>query len=111
MACAIGDRVGAFLGVREKVVDFLGYGIYEGDFEPVEAVGRVAELVRERPNHTSPRIKIDSGKVVYGCECWWGHEVSVKAQLKKYQLEGFTVKDVDIDEIRKQYKEEPPVKP
>jgi len=42
----------------------LGYGIYEGDFE---------HPVLKRLN---PRMLLDSGERVWGCECWWGAEVA-----------------------------------
>lgn len=91
----IGDRVGAILSTKGDEIHFLGWGVYEGNFLPVEAVGWLAEelCARQRPN---PRIRLDSGKVVYGCECWWGGEEKIKEQLSKFKV----VKDVDINEAR-----------
>ena len=81
----VGDRVGAILGSKDGVVDFLGYGVYEGDFDPdnpedaPKAVGAIAEMGRDATKiakeykipyvRRNPRIRLDSGKIVWGCEC------------------------------------------
>lgn len=95
----IGEKVGAILGSNDdETIEFFGYGVYECDAIPEEAVGYLAEIVREAKIE-SPKIKLDSGKVVYGCECWWGSEEHVKEELSKYKK----VIDVDIDEVRKKF--------
>jgi hypothetical protein len=105
-----GERVGALLGVKNKVVDFLGYGVYEGDFDPDDptyepnAVGLVHDMATMRGHFLNPRIKLDSGKTVWGCECWWGSEEQMKEEIERYKIAGFSIKDVDIDEIRKEIK-------
>lgn len=92
-----GDRVGAILGIDGDIAEFLGYGIYDGDAVPLEAVGPFAEMLQksEGPN---PKIVLDSGKVVYGCECWWASEEEIKKKLEKCKIIS-----MDIDEIRKDY--------
>ena len=96
-----GERVGAILGSKEDgSIDFFGYGVYEGDFVPTEAVGFMADIARE-VEHTNPRIRLDDGQVVYGCECWWGSE----AEIKKI-LEGRTVNAVSVSEVRTKWKAE-----
>ena len=93
---AVGERVGAIFGSKDDgSVEFFGYGVYEGDFVPEEAVGWIAENLREHAVE-NPRIRLDSGKVVYGCECWWGPESKVLERL-----DGAIVIDVDIDEVRR----------
>jgi hypothetical protein len=96
-----GIRVGAILGSKGKeIVEFLGYGTYVGDEAPEGAVGNVAELTGGLfPN---PKIELDNGKVVWGCECWWGPEDVIKEKLEDYEV----VDEVDIDEIRKEYRAE-----
>ncbi|MBI4472199.1 MAG: hypothetical protein HY646_05990 [Acidobacteria bacterium] len=44
-------------------------------------------------NMTNPTIKLDDGRLVYGCECWWG------APEKALQL-GKEIRVVDIDAAR-----------
>jgi len=89
-------RVGAILGANDGICEFLGYGVYVGDEIPTEAVGFFAEVLK-KGKITNPKIVLDSGKVVYGCECWWGDEEEVKKTLASMK----EVKQVDIDEIRK----------
>ena len=97
----IGDRVGVILGSNaDGSIDFFGYGVYEGDFVPTEAVGAIAEIARE-VGHPNPRMRLDSGSVVWGCESWFGPEGKVKKML-----EGRTVHTVSIDEIRAKFTKE-----
>ena len=75
----VGDRVGAILGrTEEGETKFLGYGVYEGEGVPIEAVGPIAEALVETKS-TNPMIRLDSGSVVYGCECWWGTDLQYAA--------------------------------
>lgn len=90
-----GERVGALISVKKGVVQFLGYGVYEGDFNPpIEVAGFNVNI----PN---PRIRLDNGDVVYGCECWWGEEEKFK---KEYIDKAKKVVNVKIDEYRRSLK-------
>jgi hypothetical protein len=91
----VGTRVGAILEVNDNDVKFLGFGRYIGDFVPEEAVGFLATFFKET-RKPCPKIELDSGKVVYGCECWWEEEGRVKKILSNYDK----VENVDIDKIR-----------
>ncbi len=64
-----GDRVGALLAVENGKAYLFGYGVYEGDEIPPLEIN--PWLNSGNPN---PKIKLDSGKIVWGCECWWGPE-------------------------------------
>lgn len=90
----IGDRVGAILKATDDTVDLIGYGQYVGDEIPHAMVAGMGELLREmeRPN---PRIQLDSGQDVFGCECWWGTEVEVLKIIGERRIV-----NVDIDNIR-----------
>src|SRR5690606_6347627 len=66
-----GMRVGAILSASNGVAKFLGYGTYDGDFEPPEAVRSTS---RYGLSMTSPRITLDTGEVVWGMQCWWAAE-------------------------------------
>ena len=100
-----GDRVGAVLSSNDGVFKFLGWGVYECDCPPKEAVGWLADSanLHNRPN---PRILLDSGKCVYGCECWWGSAERVQKAIDYAIADGYTVVDVDIDEVRAQCRAE-----
>jgi hypothetical protein len=64
-----GGRVGAIKDANAEVVNFFGYGVYDGD--------------QEHPDmgFPNPHITLDSGEVVWGCECWWGPEDKIKAKI------------------------------
>ena len=91
------DRVGAILHETEDIIYFLGFGKYLGDFVPETAAGTLAEIAREE-EFENPKILLDSGKVVWGCECWWGPEEEVKTYIQ-----GRTIVEVDIDQVRKRF--------
>jgi len=94
-----GKRVGAILGSSETSIDFLGYGVYEGDYIPNEAVGLIADILK-RAGRENPRIKLDNGGIVYGCECWWGDEKRIREKIRIYKENGLEIKMVDINKVR-----------
>ncbi len=106
----IGEKVGAVLKADKEGVLFLGYGKYEGEFFPEEAVGMFADvrrkIIKEKGESqkkflTNPRIRLDSGKIVYGCECWWGNLEAVESYMKDWKKKGYKIINVDIEEYRK----------
>ncbi len=90
-----GERVGVILKAKKGVIEFLGWGTYVGNEIPYKARGLIAKVLRKL-KRKSPKIELDSGEVVYGCECWWGSEERVKEVLKKAR----EVKEVDISRLR-----------
>lgn len=97
----IGGRVGAIMSATNTVVKFFGWGVFEGEEVPDADVGGwMGDALREH-KQTNPKIRLDSGKVVWGCECWWGSE----AQVQK-MIDGRTVENVDIDAARAEAKAE-----
>ncbi len=91
----IGTRIGTISHNEGDTFYIFGYGTYVGDEVPETAGGWVADGLREAgvPN---PKLVLDNGKVVWGCECWWGPEEQIRKKLEK-----FTVVEVDIEEARK----------
>ena len=90
----IGDRVGAVSHSDGKVTYLFGYGTYDGDVVPPPGVQAMGIELHEL-GVANPKITLDSGKVVWGCECWWGTEAAVRKRLS-----GFDIVAVDIDESR-----------
>lgn len=88
-----GMRVGAICGTDEKTgaLHFFGYGVYLGKFTPPPNVGIPF------PN---PKIKLDCGDVVWGCECWWGPEDEIKKSLAEYKKKGVMVKTITVKNAR-----------
>ena len=77
-----GSRVGAILSGDAVNIYFLGYGIYLSDvLLPEDVKGFWAKLCRAG-KHKNPKIQLDNGKVVWGCQCWWGDEEKVRTMLK-----------------------------
>jgi len=93
----IGGRVGAVLSSEKGKVKFFGYGVYIGDEIPPEEAGGGGQALNEI-QMKNPCILLDSGKKVFGCECWWGSEETIKKDL-----EGREIIMVDIDEERKKW--------
>ena len=114
----VGARMGAMMGSKGGRVQLFGYGVYEGDFKiPMDSeevgapVGFTADMVRDaiRDGHlteeeapSNPRIRLDDGKVVWGCECWWASEEKVKQICAAAD----SVEVVDIDAIREEIRRE-----
>jgi hypothetical protein len=94
----IGDRVTAILKCNESTVWLFGYGTYQGDVKPDPELG--VAMWGVSIEHEVPCIKLDSGKLVFGPECWWGSESAMKARV-----EGKSIVMVDIDAERAKAKE------
>ena len=85
------------MSIHGGIAKLFGYGMYVGDSVPTESIGFMGEILKEEgiPN---PKIVLDNGQVVYGCECWWGDEEVVR---KKMSLCNEVI-NVDIDKIREE---------
>lgn len=68
-----GDRVGAIQKADSKTVHFYGYGVYDGEF-PHSIFGDDFMM-------DNPRITLNRGGIVWGCECWWGPEEKIKKTI------------------------------
>lgn len=68
----VGERMFALRDADETTVNLYGFGVYDGD-QPCPLLGG-------SPN---PRITLDSGDVVWGCQCWWGPETKFQAEFGK----------------------------
>jgi hypothetical protein len=91
MTRIVGERIGAILGTSDnKVVKFLGYGIYEGEEMPPADIGGYNFGL---PN---PKLKLDSGEITWGCECWWGSEKGIREKLEIYRSQGYDIQMVSI---------------
>ena len=91
----IGERVGAISHTKKGTAYFFGYGTYDGDEVPPPGIQIMGVELYEM-ELTNPKIILDSGDVVWGCECWWGSEESVRKNLLSFKH----VVDVDVKEAR-----------
>lgn len=87
----IGERVLAISHAKGDTVWIYGYGKYIGDEIPPKEAGGMNFGI---PN---PCILLDSGKKVFGCECWWGEAERAEKEI----VRGRKTIEVDIDEDRK----------
>jgi hypothetical protein len=80
----IGDRFGAIQKTDEKTVYLFGYGVYVGDeVPPADLKGERGMMsMLHEAKVDNPKIKLDDGTFVYGCECWWGSEEKVKESIR-----------------------------
>ena len=93
-----GTRVYAIQEADDDTVRAFGEGVYIGDeIPPADGLdapqGWIADTIREH-GHTNPKILLDSGVVVWGCECWWG------CAAPEQVIRGRKVEMVDIRALR-----------
>lgn len=72
---AVGARVGAIREADAEVVVLFGYGVYDGDH------------LHPEYGFPNPKITLDNGNVVWGCECWWGAEDLIKQKIGERRVE------------------------
>lgn len=87
-------RVGCILEANDKEVKLLGYGILVEAEIPHDKVVGVGERIRQA-KQKNPKIILDNGKDVFGCECWWDDEEAMKKRIGDRKII-----NVDIDKVR-----------
>lgn len=90
MPTEIGTKVIAILEAKDGVVYLFGEGVYAGDFTVSPEAGGF------NFGQKNPRIDLDNGKTVWGCECWWGPADQTKKRFDK----SCKWVEVDIDDHR-----------
>jgi hypothetical protein len=100
----IGTRVGAICGKSDdgSQVLFFGYGIYQGEEIPgPEVLGPMGIKLHDLEIR-NPKILLDSGEIVWGCECWWASEATIRESLEAWGSEGIIAKPITPSEYREQ---------
>lgn len=92
-----GDRVGAILGADydNDTVKVLGYGTFQGYEVPPPDGGWIAQALHNM-KQTNAKILLDTGEVVWGCQCWWGPEGQVKEKVERFKDNGWIIKQTTI---------------
>lgn len=94
----IGDRIGAILSSDEHEVRFLGYGTYLGEeVPPKEGPATPARYV-SKIGHKNPKLHMDSGEIVWGCECWWSDIENVKNEMIVWRESGRRIIETKISD-------------
>jgi hypothetical protein len=91
--CEPGTRVIAIAEGDKQVVKIFGRGTYKGDeVPPADIVGPFG-IHPGAVGVTNPRIDLDNGSTVWGCQCWWGPEDVVLKEIGDREI-----KEVSLDE-------------
>jgi len=81
----VGMRVFAIRNSEAGRVYLYGFGTYEGDEAPDKEAQGVKGL-SALCGGKNPKILLDNGKVVWGCECWWGPEEKFYEKFANAQI-------------------------
>jgi len=93
----IGDRIGAVSHAEGDTIYIFGFGEYKGESVPgIQAKGFLADMLKDA-NVENPCLVLDSGEMIWGCECWWGPEMKVKDQMELYT----NVQHLSIEDARR----------
>ena len=100
----IGTRVGAICGKSDdgSKVLFFGYGTYQGEEVPGPEIFGPMGIKLHDYGINNPKILLDSGEIIWGCECWWSSEDKIKESLKAWGSEGISTKIITPEEYRKE---------
>ena len=100
-----GERVGVIHMADEAHIELYGYGTYKGEETPPKDLVEAGALFKHLGDKPNPKILLDNGKVIWGCECWFGYEDEVRRGIEVVKARGKRIVEVDIEEIRKGYQE------
>lgn len=105
-----GTRVWAVLGKEGDMLYTFGEGVYVGNEIPeqkdIDEYGtkRSWLAMLKEINRANPKILLNTGKNVYGCECWWtSSEQRIKDMYEQFPNK---VKEIDVSEYRQRDREE-----
>ncbi len=86
------------MSIKGNKVYSFGSGIYLGELVPdyEGERGTWADSLK-KIGLENPTIKLDSGEIVYGCECWWGSEEKMKKMTEGKEIITVSVKDLKED--------------
>lgn len=90
----LGARVAAVVSATDSQINFLGYGVYAGEEVPPADAGGFGSVLHEA-GFPNPKITLDNGDEVFGCECWWFPIDAFKATINQRELI-----QVSIQELR-----------
>lgn len=94
-----GARVFATRNMKGKTIFLFGRGTYDG-YKEIEQ-DDVFFMGLNMKGRENPRITLDNGEIVWGCESWWGPEDTLDTLIER----GAEVVEVSIHDYRKEAKE------
>ncbi len=93
----VGSRVSALVSTdpdRTRAY-VLGAGVYVGEEVPPPGIGEYGGMKPHEDQTKFPKIQLDSGAVVYGCECHWGLPEDIQLRLV-----GLEQVEVTVEQLR-----------
>ena len=81
-------RIGAIRNSENGIVYMFGFGTYEGEEVPPNDEKGERGLIGllYKANRKNPKLKMDNGTIVWGCECWWGDEDKIKEKIRDRKI-------------------------
>jgi len=76
-------RVIAVQDADDKEVRIFGYGNYVGDEIPPKGTPGVFGIDAGELGIKNPKIVLDNGDVIWGCQCWWANPDKFKIGKRK----------------------------
>ena len=103
------DRVGVFQ--NQSLTVFLGWGYHLGCYKRPKGIGaQLASLyqsfglseeeIKSLGDNPNPKIVLENGKVIWGCEIYWTDEETTKLALK---VNGDNLERMTVEELREEY--------
>lgn len=89
MTMPIGSRIIAISHSKDGVVHSYGKGTYIGNRRPPDGTRTMMGVVGPDfpKDFTNPCIVLDSGGIVWGCQCWWGGIEATEKRFEEYRWE------------------------
>ena len=91
----IGDNVCAILSADKNNVQVIGYGKYLGDEVPDRHVVGPLPKALHLASAKNPKLQMEDGTIVWGCECWWGDVTSANEFIGDRNII-----NVDMEKVR-----------
>lgn len=88
-----GARVLAVVSIVNNVALVLGEGTYVGDEVPDATLYPHLRMFSDN-KIANPRINLDSGDTVWGCECWWGDVTQMQKRLESCEIQTTTAAEM-----------------
>lgn len=97
MVLKLGDRVGAIRNADDTTVYLYGYGTYKGEEIPPKGTVGAFGIDLGELGIENPKILLDNGNIVWGCQCWWGAEEKVKQTIGNREVKYVNLQEVEQD--------------
>lgn len=88
------ERVTAAICVKNGKALIAGHGNYVGDVVPPPGVALMGIELHEL-GHKNPKIELDNGNVIWGCQCWWGPETKMAEEMTGLEIVELTSNQLD----------------